>query len=170
MIVLCCLVYFSIVGVIGVMAPGNGKGEQLMVDGKIVGYELVGQKFTEDKYFWSRPSSVDYNAAGSAGSNKGASNPEYLKIVNDRIDTFLAHNPGVKKDQIPAEMVTSSGSGLDPHISPASAELQVKRIASIRKIDGEKLRELIQQNTSSSILGPEVVHVLKLNIALDNLK
>ena len=90
------------------LTPGGGKGETVTVNGKVVGYEKIGQKFTDDKYFWSRPSAVDYNAAGSAGSNKGPSNPDYLKIVQDRIDTFLVHNPGVKKEEIPAELVTAS--------------------------------------------------------------
>src|SRR5437879_2650697 len=98
-----------------------------MLNGKVVGYENVGQKFTKDKYFWVRPSAVDYNAAGSGGSNKGPSNPDYLKQVQDRIDTFMVHNPTVKKSEVPAEMVTASGSGLDPDISPAGAAVQSVR-------------------------------------------
>ncbi|MBL7699441.1 MAG: potassium-transporting ATPase subunit KdpC [Chitinophagaceae bacterium] len=170
MIALCCIVYFSIVGAIGKITPGNGGGKKVMVDGKVVGYELIGQKFTDDKYFWGRPSAVDYNAAGSGGSNKGPSNPDYLKIVQERIDSFLVHNPGVTKNQVPAEMVTASGSGLDPHISPQSALVQVKRIASGRKVDEQKIVELINQHTTEPLFGPAVVNVLKLNIALDELK
>jgi len=138
-----------------------------------VGYALIGQKFTDDKYFWSRPSAVDYNAAGSAGSNKGPTNPEYLKQVQDRIDTFLAHNPGVRKEDIPAELVTASGSGEDPDLSPAAAKVQVKRIAAIRKIDENKIDALIEQHTEGPLLGflgPSKVNVLKLNVALDELK
>ena len=170
MIVICCVFYFSIVALIGKAAAGGGSGEKIMVNGKAVGYELLGQKFTDDKYFWSRPSAVEYNAAGSAGSNKGPSNPGYLKIVQERIDSFLAHNPGITKEQIPAEMVTASGSGLDPHISPAAANIQVKRIAAIRNIDEQKLLKLIEEHTGKPVFGPTVVNVLKLNIALDKLK
>ena len=138
-----------------------------------MGYAIVGQKFRDDKYFWSRPSAVDYNAAGSAGSNKGPTNPDYLKQVQDRIDTFLAHNPGVKKEDIPAELVTASGSGEDPDLSPAAAKVQVKRIATIRKIDENKIYALIDQHTEGPLLGflgPSKINVLKLNIALDELK
>ena len=129
MIILCSVLYPLLISVAGKAAPGGGDGETVTVNGKVVGYANIGQKFTDDKYFWGRPSAVDYNAAGSAGSNKGPSNPDYLKTVQDRIDTFLVHNPGVKKEEIPAEMVTASGSGLDPDISPASAYIQVKRVA-----------------------------------------
>lgn len=97
MIVICAGLYPMLIAGIGKAAPNGGKGKTVSVNGKVVGYENIGQKFTEDKYFWGRPSAVDYNAAGSAGSNKGPSNPDYLKIVQDRIDTFLVHNPGVKK-------------------------------------------------------------------------
>jgi potassium-transporting ATPase KdpC subunit len=171
MIILCAVLYPLLIAGIGKAAPGGGKGETVSVNGKVVGYEKIGQQFTEDKYFQGRPSAVDYNAAGSAGSNKGPSNPDYLQIVKDRIDSFLAHNPGVKKEEIPAEMVTASGSGLDPDITPAGAYIQVKRIALIRNLPEEKIIALIAQHTDKSVLGPkEKINVLKLNIALDNLK
>src|SRR5215510_7014545 len=134
MLVLCSLLYPLLIAGIGKATPGGGKGKTVSVNGKVVGYELVGQKFTDDKYFWGRPSAVDYNAAGSAGSNKGPSNPDYLKIVQERIDSFLVHNPGVKKEEIPSDLVTASGSGLDPDISPAAAYVQVKRIATVRSL------------------------------------
>ncbi len=169
MIILCCVIYFGMITFIGKLSPGNGSGEKLELNGKVVGYELLGQRFTEDKYFWGRPSAVDYNAAGSAGSNKGPSNPDYLKTVQSRIDSFLVHNPTVKKETIPVEMVTASGSGLDPHISPAAAEIQVGRIAAVRNLDAEKLKELIAGNTTKPVFGPAVVHVLRLNIAVDQL-
>jgi K+-transporting ATPase ATPase C chain len=169
MLMMCCVIYFGIVYLIGLLTPGKGGGEKVMVNGKIVGYELIGQKFTSDKYFWGRPSAVDYNAAGSGGSNKGPSNPDYLKQVHDRLDSFLAHNPSVKKEEVPAEMVTASGSGLDPHISPASARIQVKRIAAVRNISEEKLLGLIDENTHRPWFGPSTVHVLRLNISLDKL-
>lgn len=170
MIILCAVLYPLLIAAIGKATPGGGKGKTVSVNGRVVGYELIGQKFTDDKYFWGRPSAVDYNAAGSAGSNKGPSNPDYLQIVQDRIDTFLVHNPGVKKEEIPADLVTASGSGLDPHISPASAYVQVKRVAAMRNQPEDKIRTLVEQQIEKTILGPSVVNVLKLNIALDNLK
>lgn len=170
MLVLCCGFYFGVIYLLGKLAPGGGNGEQVVVNGKVAGYALIGQKFTDDKYFWSRPSAVDYNAAGSAGSNKGPSNPDYLKIVADRIDTFLVHNPGVKKSDIPAEMVTASGSGLDPDISPASAYVQVARVARVRNIDQSKLKSLVDQQIRKNPLGPDVINVLALNVALDAVK
>jgi len=172
-IVLCSLLYPLLIAAIAKLAPGGGKGETVLINGKVVGYAKIGQKFTDDKYFWSRPSAVDYNAAGSAGSNKGPSNSGYLKQVQDRIDTFLVHNPSVKKEEIPAELVTASGSGLDPDLSPAGAKVQVKRIAAIRKIDEAKLISLVDQQTEKPFLGlfgPSKVNVLKLNIELDKLK
>lgn len=165
--------YPLLIAGVGKAAPGGGEGETLSVHGKVVGYARVGQKFTEDKYFWGRPSAVDYNAAGSAGSNKGPSNPDYLATVQARIDTFLVHNPGVTKEQIPADLVTASGSGLDPDISPEAAKIQIARIARVRNIDVDKLEALVNEHIESPFLGmfgPSKVHVLKLNIALDELK
>lgn len=170
MIILCAVLYPLLIAGIGKATPGGGKGEIVSVNGKVVGYEKIGQKFTDDKYFWGRPSAVDYNAAGSAGSNKGPSNPDYLQIVQERIDSFLVHNPGIKKEEIPADLVTASGSGLDPHISPAAAYVQVKRIATVRGIAENKVRALVDQQVEKTVLGPSVVNVLKINIALDNLK
>src|SRR5215510_8427574 len=164
LLVLCSVLYPVLIAAVGKVTPGGGNGETVSVNGKVVGYANIGQKFTEDKYFWGRPSAVDYNAAGSAGSNKGPSNPDYLKQVQDRIDTFLAHNPGVKKEEIPADLVTASGSGLDPDISPASAYIQVKRIAGVRGLSEEKIRNLVDQHIEKTIPGPSVVNVLKLNI------
>lgn len=170
MLVICSVLYPLLIAAVGKATPGSGKGKTISVNGKVVGYELVGQKFTDDKYFGGRPSAVDYNAASSAGSNKGPSNPDYLQIVKDRIDTFLVHNPGIKKEEIPADLITASGSGLDPDISPASAYVQVKRIAAIRRIEENKIRTLVDQHIKKPILGPSIVNVLKLNIALDQLK
>ncbi|MDX2048191.1 MAG: K(+)-transporting ATPase subunit C [Chitinophagaceae bacterium] len=169
MLIICSVLYPLLIAGIGKTAPGAGKGVTVSVNGKVVGYENIGQKFTDDKYFWGRPSAVDYNAAGSAGSNKGPSNPDYLKTVRERTDSFLAHNPGIKKEEIPADLVTASGSGLDPHISPASAFVQVKRIAAIRKLQEEKVKSLVQQHIENTFSGPPVINVLKLNIALDNM-
>lgn len=170
MIILCAVLYPLLIAGVGKLTPGQGKGVTVEVNGKVVGYERIGQKFTDDKYFWGRPSAVDYNAAGSAGSNKGPSNPDYLQLIKDRIDSFLVHNPGVKKEEIPADLVTASGSGLDPHISPASAYVQVKRIAAVRKLHEEKLKVLVDQHIEKTALSPSIVNVLKLNVALDQLK
>jgi K+-transporting ATPase ATPase C chain len=153
-------------------APDNGKGETVSVKNKVVGYKLEGQNFTADNYFNSRPSAAGYNAAGSSGSNKGPSNPDYLKTVQDRIDTFLVHNPGINKSAIPSELVTASGSGLDPDLSPEGAKVQVKRIAAVRKIDESKIRALVEQNIQPPFLGlfgTSKLNILKLNIALDKL-
>lgn len=169
LIILCAVIYPLVVALAGKATPNGGKGETLEFKGKAVGYERIGQKFTEDRYFWGRPSAVDYNASGSAGSNKGPSNPDYLQLVEDRIDSFLVHNPGIDRKDIPSDLVTASGSGLDPHISPAAAYIQVKRVAAARKLPESVLRELVEKNTEKIPFGPDAVHVLKLNIALDEL-
>lgn len=169
-IILCSVLYPLLVALVAKAAPGGGRGETVSVNGKVVGYANIGQKFTEDKYFRGRPSAVDYNAAGSAGSNKGPTNPAYLQLVQDRIDTFLLHNPGVKKEDIPAELVTASGSGLDPDLSPAAVTIQIKRIAAVRKLSEENILVLVNKQTEHPLLGPAKVNVLKLNIELDKLK
>ena len=154
------------------MLPNKGKGEIVTANGKTY-YSNIGQKFTDDKYFYSRPSAVGYNAAGAGGSNKGPSNPDYLAEVQARIDTFLVHNSGVKKSEIPSDIVTASGAGLDPHISVQAANVQVKRIGKIRDITEGNLKQLIISNTDKpllGLLGTERINVLKLNMALDNLK
>ena len=165
-------VYTAVIWGVAQLAPNGGKGEVVTVAGKKY-YTNIGQTFTQDKYFYSRPSAVGYNSAGSGGSNKGPSNPDYLATVQARIDTFLVHNPGVEKKDIPVELVTASGSGLDPDITPKSALVQVKRIAFIRKVSEQTVEQLIAKNTEGPLLGmfgPEKINVLKLNIALDELK
>jgi K+-transporting ATPase ATPase C chain len=172
MIILCGGLFPLVIAGIGKLTKGGGEGRTLSVDGNIVGYENVGQRFVSDRYFWGRPSAVDYNAASSAGSNKGPSNPDYLALVQARIDTFLVHHPGVTKEAIPAEMVTASGSGLDPHISPASAHVQVNRIAQQRNLSQAQVSKLVEEHIEHPFLGffgIEKINVLKLNIALDKL-
>ncbi|MDE3182480.1 MAG: K(+)-transporting ATPase subunit C [Bacteroidota bacterium] len=165
--------YTLLIWAIAQAAPNKGKGETVSVNNKVVGYKLEGQNFTEDKYFNSRPSAVGYNAAGSGASNKGPSNPDYLKDVQNRIDTFMVHNPSIKKEDIPSELVTASGSGLDPDLSPQGAYVQVERIAKTRNIPDKKIKALIAQQIQKplfGLFGPEKVNVLQLNIALDNLQ
>ena len=133
---------------------------------------LIGQAFTQDNYFQGRPSAVNYNGGGSGGSNKGPSNPDYLSQVQARIDTFLVHNPSVKRSDIPSELVTASGSGLDPHISPQGARIQIARIAQLRGLEAAQLQALVNQYTEKPFLGlfgPSTVNVLTLNKAVDEL-
>ena len=172
LLVLLCIIYPLFIAFTGGFSKGNGGGEKIMKDGKVVGYVALGQYFTKPEYFWSRPSAVDYNAAGSGGSNKGPSNEEYLKQVADRIDTLLKYNPTLKKADIPADMVTASGSGLDPNISVQGAEIQISRIAAYRKLDENIVKDLVAKNTETPLLGlfgPTKINVLKLNVALDEL-
>jgi K+-transporting ATPase ATPase C chain len=171
--VLLCVIYPVFISFTGKLSKGQGNGETISVNGKVVGYANVGQSFTQPKYFWGRPSAVGYNAAGSAGSNKGPGNPNYLKDVSSRIDTLLKYHPYLKRADIPAEMVTASGSGLDPDISPAAAKIQIQRVAKVRGLGVEAITALVNQHTEAplaGLFGPAKVNVLKLNVALDELK
>lgn len=155
-----------------VAGPNKGNAEVLELDGKVVGAANVGQNFTEDIYFWGRPSCAGdgYDASSSAGSNKGPSNEEYLSEIKARIDTFLVHHPYLTREEVPAEMVTASASGLDPDISPKAAYVQVQRVAQARGLSTESVMALVSANTEGPLLGlfgPEKVNVLKLNIALE---
>ncbi|MBK8498507.1 MAG: potassium-transporting ATPase subunit KdpC [Flavobacteriales bacterium] len=174
MLVLCSVLYTLIVlGFAKAVTPSGGSVELVVRDGTSVGGANVGQTFSGDRYFQGRPSAVDYNGAGSGGSNKGPSNPDHLAAVQARIDTFLVHNPGVSKAEIPSELVTASGSGLDPDMSPDGARIQAKRIAAARMIPEEAVLVLIDQHTHGPLLGlfgPATVNVLELNLTLDALK
>ncbi|MBC8110133.1 MAG: K(+)-transporting ATPase subunit C [Verrucomicrobia bacterium] len=172
-LVFFCVIYPAVIFGIAQLAPNQGKGEIIEKNGQKIGFARIGQNFTQDDYFNSRPSAVNYNAAGSAGSNKGTSNPDYLAVVQARIDTFLVHNPGIKKSEIPSELVTASGSGLDPHLSVQACLIQIPRIAKVRKISEEKLKTIVAEKTEKpllSFLGTETVNVLQLNLSLDELK
>jgi len=155
-----------------VIASDDGNGELIQVDGKAVGFKLIGQSFVSDKYFNSRPSAVNYNAAATGGSNKGPNNLDYLKQVEERINDFLLRNPGVKREDIPVDLITASGGGLDPHISPKAAMIQVARIAQARNMNASLVEALVKDYTEHPTLGIGTarVHVLRLNIALDALK
>lgn len=159
---------FLVVGLGGLFAPEKAEGSPMYQNGRLVGFENVGQPFKSQKYFWGRPSAVNYNAAGTGGSNAAASNPDYRATVKARRDTFLKYHPYVK--QVPVELVTASGSGLDPHISVRAAEAQITRVAKARGISPETVKKLVQTHTLGpylGFLGPRYVHVLKLNLALD---
>lgn len=171
MVVLLAVIYPMAIFGIAQLAPNKGKGETITVNGKVVGYQKIGQKFDKSNYFWGRPSAVDYNAAGSGGSNKGPSNPDYLALVQKRIDTFLIVHPYLKKSEIPSDMVTASGSGLDPNISPQGALIQVKRVAGARNLSESKVKALVETKINSpAVVGTATVNVLELNVALDELK
>ncbi|HEY1061630.1 MAG TPA: K(+)-transporting ATPase subunit C [Daejeonella sp.] len=170
LMVLLCVIYPLAIVFAGKFSKGNGGGEKITRYGKVVGYALIGQSFTNPEYFWGRPSAVGYNAAGSAGSNKGPSNPDYLKDVENRIDTLLKYHPGLNRADIPADLVTASGSGLDPDISVDAANIQIKRVAAFRKMDEKQLRDLVKQNTQKplfGLFGPASVNVLRLNLELE---
>lgn len=172
-IIICAVIYPLVLAGVGKLSPGGGRGETVTSKGRIVGYANIAQKFDQDKYFWSRPSAVAYNAAGSGGSNKGPSNPDYLKDVEAHIDTFLRHDPGVIRMEIPAELVTYSGSGLDPDLSPAGAYVQIARIAKVRHVSEEEIRSLVDRHLEKplfNLFGPRKVNVLELNVALDSLE
>ncbi len=156
-----------------VAGPNQGSADVVTVDGKVVGAANVGQLFTKDVYFWGRPSNAGdgYDASSSAGSNKGATNPEYLEEVKVRVDSFLVKHPYLKREEVPAEMVTASGSGLDPDISLAGAYVQVKRVAAARGMDEETVKAVVDRVKKGAFLGmfgPDFrVNVLKLNVELD---
>lgn len=170
-LILFCGFYVAAVWSVAQLAPGSGQGLTITDNG--YRYHLnVGQFFRSDKYFWTRPSAVDYNAAGSGGSNHGPTNPDHLTDVQNRINTILSLNPGVVVSDIPSDLVTASGSGLDPHISVEAAIIQVKRIAANRNQSEQSLLQLIEKNTEKplfGLFGTERVHVLKLNLDLDKL-
>lgn len=167
MLILCVGVYALIVFGIGKLLPGHGKGE-MVTDAKGRSYYVnIGQKFDSDNYFNSRPSAVGYNAAGSGGSNKGPNNPEFLKEVQERVNAFKAKNQGA---EIPVDMVTASGSGLDPDISVSAASAQTQRIAKARNLNENQLKSLLENHIEKGVFGPAKVNVLKLNMDLDKLK
>ncbi len=173
LIVILAGMYPLAIAGIGTFTKGNGNGETVQFKGRTVGYANIGQKFTKDEYFWSRPSAVDYKADASGGSNKAPANPDYIKDVEARIQNFLKHNPNITRAQIPAELVTASGSGLDPDLSPDGAKIQAARIANRRGLIEKDVLLLIDKNTEQPLwgmFGPAKVNVLKLNVALDELK
>lgn len=167
------LVYPLVVTGIGkTVFPQAAAGSLILKDGKPVGSELIGQNFTDPKYFWGRPSATGpqpYNASASSGSNQGPLNPALTDAVKGRIDALKAADPD-NKLPIPADLVSASASGLDPHISPAAANYQIERVARARKLEAAAVRELVNRNTEGrqwGVFGEPRVNVLKLNLAMD---
>jgi len=159
-------------GIAQVAFPRAANGSLIVVNGKTLGSELIGQPFDDPKYFWSRPSATSpqpYNGASSAGSNQGARNPALADAVKDRIKALRDADPD-NKAPVPVDLVTASGSGLDPHISVAAAEYQVARVAKARGLPAERVRSLVAEHTEGrtlGVLGEPRVNVLPLNLALD---
>ena len=194
LLVLCGLVFPVLLsGLSAVIFPSQAKGSLVTADGIAVGAKNVGQDFTEDYFMWCRPSAYNYNtyyeedtdgdgqveqyyndgsefAGLSSGSNNYApSNPDLDARVQEDMENFLAKNPDVKKEDIPTDLLTASGSGLDPDISPASAEIQIPRIVKASSLSEDTVRDIISQNTEGKLLGifgEETVNVLGVNIGI----
>lgn len=163
-----------VTGIAQALMPEQANGSLIMKDGKPVGSALIGQPFSDPKYFWSRPSAttpMPYNAAASGGSNQGPTNPALTDAVTARVKALRDVDPG-NTAPIPVDLVTASASGLDPDITPAAAEYQIQRVARARGLDASTVRQLVAEHTELRqfrILGEPRVNVLQLNLALDAL-
>jgi K+-transporting ATPase ATPase C chain len=161
-----------VTGISQVTMPDKANGSLIMKDGKPVGSSLIGQSFSDPKYFWSRPSAtgpMPNNASSSGGSNLGPTNPALMDAIKGRVQALRDADPG-NTQPVPVDLVTASASGLDPHISPAAAEYQLARVARLRILTPEAVRKMVAEHTEGrqfGILGEPRVNVLELNLALD---
>lgn len=160
----------AVTGVAQVVFPAKANGSLVAVEGRVVGSDLVGQPFSEERYFWSRPSASvpAYDGLASGGSNLGPTSPELLASVRERVERLRAAHPG--EGPVPIDLVTASGSGLDPHVSPAAALYQARRVARARGLPPEQVRDLVLASgepPALGVVGAPRVNVLRLNIALD---
>ena len=162
----------AVTGLAQLLFPHQANGSLVVRDEKVIGSELIGQYFDQSKYFWSRPSATSpfpYNAAASSGSNLGPTNPALIEAVKGKVAALRAAEPA-NDNPIPVDLVTASGSGLDPHISIAAAAFQVRRVARARGLEEGAVERLVMQYTEGrqfALLGESRVNVLKLNLALD---
>nr|MBF0176285.1 potassium-transporting ATPase subunit KdpC [Magnetococcales bacterium] len=175
MTLLTGLFYPALVTTLAQLAfPAAARGSLLHAQGQVVGSALIGQPFSDPRYFWGRPSAttpMPYNAAASGGSNLGPTNPALKDAVTGRMATLRRSDPR-QTQPIPVELVTASGSGLDPHISPAAAFWQAPRVARVRSLSEQTVRQLVERHTQGrtlGVLGEARVNVLALNLALDQL-
>jgi potassium-transporting ATPase KdpC subunit len=175
--IVCCGLYPLVVfGVAQTVFREKANGSLIVdKDGTVRGSRLLGQNFSGEKYFHPRPSAAGngYDAANSSGSNLGPTSQKLNDAIKERIEAYRKENGLKETDSVPADAVTASGSGLDPHISLRNAELQSQRVAKARGLSGQKIRELVGQNTDLAdlvFLGESGVNVLKLNLALDSIK
>lgn len=189
LMIICGLLFPCLLtGISSVIFPKQANGNIITVNGKAVGAEYVGQEFTEDYYMWGRPSAYHYNTytededgtkkyndstefagIGSGSNNYAPSNPKLVERVEKDIETFLEKNPEVNREDIPTDLLTASGSGLDPHISPESAKIQIPRIVKASGLSEDKVQEIIENNTKGKFLGifgEEIVNVLMVNIEI----
>ncbi|BCA56353.1 potassium-transporting ATPase KdpC subunit [Nitrospira sp. KM1] len=173
--ILTGLIYpLAVTGLAQLLFPEQANGSLIVRDGRVVGSRLIGQFFDKPEYFWGRPSATapfPYNAAASGGSNLGPTNPALIDAVKARVAALRAADPG-NESPIPVDLVTASGSGLDPHISPAAALYQVKRVSRARGLDEGTVSALLNRQTEKrqfGLLGERRVNVLELNLALDAL-
>lgn len=165
----------AVTGIAQIAFPEQAAGSLMKRGEEVIGSSLIGQSFSGPTYFWSRPSATSpmpYNAANSGGSNLGPTNPVLIETVKERVKNLLANHPG-KDERIPTDLVTTSASGLDPHISPAAAYYQIERIAAARNTDMAIVKSLVDRLIETpqwGLLGDSRVNVLRLNLALDALE
>lgn len=173
-IILCGMIYpLASTALAQVLMPAQANGSLLKnSDGKVVGSALIGQKFSDQAWFQSRVSSIEYKAEASGSNNYGPSNPDMLQRTKDSIAQWKLDNPGIPASQLPVDLVTNSGSGLDPHITPAAALVQIPRISQLTGIPADTLQALVTKQTEGrdlGLFGEKRVNVLKLNLALSEL-